>query len=129
MPNRTREMSALILAACKGTRMKSQIPKVLHPLLGKPMVAYIAETCAKAGIKQIFLVIGHKADRVREVLGDGYRYIEQTQQLGTGHALMLAAEHLKGYSGDLMVLAGDTPFLTERLLKRLLGQHPKTPPR
>ena len=123
MTQKGRPLAAVILAAGKGTRMKSDIPKVLHPLMGKPMVRYILDTCIKLKADRTILVIGHQADLVRETLGSECEYVEQTRQLGTGHALMTAAKCLKGFSGDVMVLAGDTPFLTPAILKKLLRKH------
>lgn len=117
---------AVVLAAGKGVRMKSKMPKVLHPLLGKPMLSYILETCRKIKVDRIIVVIGNGADLVRETLGSDYEYVEQSQQLGTGHALMMTAETLKGFVGDLLVLAGDTPFLTDQILRRLIRKHKKT---
>lgn len=122
----SRKTAGLILAAGKGTRMKSEIPKVLHPLMGKPLVSYVIESCQKAGTDPVLLVIGHQAQRVREIIGDGVQYVEQTQQLGTGHAVMVSRDALKKFRGDLLVLAGDTPFLTGQILKRLIGKHQKT---
>lgn len=117
--------AAVILAAGKGVRMKSDLPKVLHPILDKPMVWYVARACRQAGIRRIILVIGHQSDLVRLTLGPEYEYVEQSQQLGTGHALMMAAETLKNYRGDLLVLAGDTPLLTGQILQKLIKAHQK----
>jgi len=103
--------------------MKSQQPKVLHPLLGKPMVSYIVDACRKAGVQRIVLVVGHEADLVRDTLGPAHEYVEQKQQLGTGHALMMAADTLKNFKGDILVLAGDTPLLTGTILKKLIIRH------
>jgi bifunctional UDP-N-acetylglucosamine pyrophosphorylase/glucosamine-1-phosphate N-acetyltransferase len=123
MPDRT---IAVILAAGKGTRMKSELPKVLHPILGKPMVSYVIDACRKAKVDNILLVIGHKADLVKETLGSDYQYVEQKEQLGTGHALMTAAETLTSIKGNVLVLAGDTPFLTGKILHQLIVRHQET---
>ena len=123
MAPETRPTVAVILAAGKGTRMKSELPKVLHPILGKPMVSYIVDACRKAGVERTILVIGHKADLVRETLGPDHEYVEQGQQLGTGHALLTASESLKDFKGDILVLAGDTPLLTGNILKKLIKKH------
>ncbi len=117
--------AAVILAAGKGTRMKSEIPKVLHPLMGKPMVMHVVEACKAAGIDRIILVVGHGADAVKNTLGTHYEYVQQTEQLGTGHALMMAEELLKAFDKDLLVLAGDTPFLTGEILSDLIELHQK----
>lgn len=124
--NTVRDTVAVILAAGKGTRMKSDLPKVLHPLLGKPMVSFVIEACQKAGSTRTILVIGHGAELVREKFGDTVEYAEQTEQLGTGHALMMAAPNLKDVKGDLLVLAGDTPFLTGEILQELIDKQKAT---
>jgi bifunctional UDP-N-acetylglucosamine pyrophosphorylase/glucosamine-1-phosphate N-acetyltransferase len=121
-----RETVAVILAAGKGTRMKSDLPKVLHPLMGKPIVSYVIDACKEAGVKRMILVIGHEADQVRKTLGSEYDYVEQTEQLGTGHALMMAAPKLKDFQGDLLVLAGDTPFLSGEILRALIDKERDT---
>jgi bifunctional UDP-N-acetylglucosamine pyrophosphorylase/glucosamine-1-phosphate N-acetyltransferase len=123
--SRTRETIAVILAAGKGTRMKSDLPKVLHPLMGKPIVSYVIDACKEAGVKRMILVIGHEANQVKETLGPEYDYVEQTEQLGTGHALMMAVPKLKDFQGDLLVLAGDTPFLSGDILHALIDKQRK----
>jgi len=119
-----RKTAAVILAAGKGVRMRSVLPKVLHPLMGKPLVSYVIESCRKAKVDRLLVVIGYQAERVRDTLGADLEYVEQTRQLGTGHALMTAKEKLQGFKGDL--LAGDTPFLTPDVLKKLLSRHRRT---
>ncbi len=126
MSKQNRSVAAVILAAGKGTRMKSQLPKVLHPILGKPMISYILQACGTAKVDRTIVVVGYEADLVREQLGPNFEYVKQIQQLGTGHALLMASEALKGYSGDILVLAGDTPFLTGRFLKQLVQRHQQT---
>ena len=126
MASTSRETIAVILAAGKGMRMKSDFPKVLHPFMGKPMVSYVLEACKKAGINRILLVVGHGADLVRKTLGSDYEYVEQPKQLGTGHALLMAAKTLQDVKNDILVLAGDTPLLTANILRKLIKQHKKT---
>ena len=126
MNPKPRQTIAVILAAGKGVRMRSDLPKVLHPLLGKPLVSYVVEACRKAKVNRTILVIGHRADLVRQTLGNGIEYVEQKEQLGTGHALMMAAEILKGVEGDLLTLVGDTPFLTGSILRKLVHHHNRT---
>lgn len=123
---KTRSVMAVILAAGKGTRMKSDKAKVLHTILGKPLVSYVIDACRDGGVERIMLVIGHQADRVREVIGDGVAYALQEQQLGTGHALLTAAKAAGDYSGDVLVLVGDAPFLTGEILARLVSRHRDT---
>ncbi|MBN2416239.1 NTP transferase domain-containing protein [bacterium] len=122
----TRPVMAVILAAGKGTRMKSDKAKVLHTILGKPLVGYVIDACRKGGVDRIMLVIGHQADLVRSVIGDGVEYALQERQLGTGHALLTAAETAGAYSGDVLVLVGDAPFLTGEILARLIERHRDT---
>ena len=114
---------AVILAAGKGVRMKSSLPKVLHPILGKPMVSYVIDACRKARANRTLLVIGYKADLVKEALGKDLEYVLQEQQMGTGHALMTAAQSLKGFHGTILLLVGDAPFLTGPLLKKMIQKH------
>jgi len=127
MQNHTaRDTAAIILAAGKGTRMKSDMPKVLHPLLGKPLVTYVTKAVQEAGIESIFLVIGYKAGEVKQTLGKKYNYVLQKKQLGTGHAVMTAAKALDNFKGDVLVIVGDAPFLTPDVLQRLVRRHQKT---
>ncbi|MBN2104020.1 NTP transferase domain-containing protein [bacterium] len=121
-----RKTIAVILAAGKGTRMKSELPKVLHTLMGTPMVNYVIQACRNAKTDDIVLVIGHQANLVRETLGMDFTYVEQTQQLGTGHAVMVCRDVLQNFKGDLLVLAGDTPFLTGKILKNMIQKHQKS---
>jgi len=126
MQHKQRNTIAVILAAGKGTRMKSDLPKVLHPLLGKPLVLYVTKAVRNVGIDDIILVVGHKAEMVKDELGQDYRYVLQKEQLGTGHALMITSEELKGFHGDVLVLVGDAPFLTPDVIKRLVLRHRET---
>ena len=117
-------LNAVILAAGKGKRMKSDLAKVLHPVLGLPMVAYVIRAVREAGSGRIILVVGHQQDRVRAALnGQKVEFVVQAEQLGTAHALAQAEEALAGEQGDLLVLAGDTPLLTGRTLRHLVDRH------
>lgn len=118
------KVKAVILAAGKGTRMKSELPKVIHEALGKPMVKYSIEAAMEAGAKasDVCLVVGHKAEMVKEVVGDGVTYVLQTEQLGTGHAVKCASDFI-GTEGLTMVLCGDTPLITGATLKALVDVH------
>jgi bifunctional UDP-N-acetylglucosamine pyrophosphorylase/glucosamine-1-phosphate N-acetyltransferase len=113
-------LSAVILAAGQGTRMKSNLPKVLHQLLGKPMAWFALEAARKVTSNKPVMVIGHAAERVRLVLGDQAEYTLQEPQLGTGHAVMQAEALLSGWSDLVLVLYADMPLLTSDTLKRLL---------
>ncbi|MEG0960476.1 MAG: bifunctional UDP-N-acetylglucosamine diphosphorylase/glucosamine-1-phosphate N-acetyltransferase GlmU [Erysipelotrichaceae bacterium] len=102
--------SAIILAAGKGTRMKSAFNKVMHPVSNKPMIAHIVANLKKAGVSKIVVVVGHGADSVKELLQDEVTYALQEPQLGTGHAVQQASA-LQGLGGDTLVLNGDGPLI------------------
>lgn len=114
------QLHAVVLAAGEGKRMHSDLPKVLHPLCGRPMIEYILES-AVALTNEVTVVVGHGASQVKEVLGDRWNYVMQEEQLGTGHAVMQAVEQLPE-QGRLLVLCGDTPLLKASELKKLLGK-------
>jgi len=117
-------VKAVILAAGKGTRMKSELPKVIHKALGKPMVKYSIDAAVEAGadISDICLVVGHKAELVKEAVGEDVTYVFQQEQLGTGHAVKCASEFI-GKDGITMVLCGDTPLIKGKTLKKLVETH------
>ncbi len=117
-------IKAVILAAGKGTRMKSELPKVIHEALGKPMVQYSVEAAMEAGAQEqdVCLVVGHKAEFVKEVVGEKVTYVLQEEQLGTGHAVKCAGDFI-GEEGLTMVLCGDTPLITGKTLKALVDTH------
>ncbi|MDD3716447.1 MAG: NTP transferase domain-containing protein [Candidatus Marinimicrobia bacterium] len=120
----TQRLATLILAAGKGTRMKSDLPKVLHKVLGESMVSRVVNTAEKAGSSDTIVVIGHKKELVeQELSGRAVRFAVQEQQLGTGHAVMMAEPLLKDFRGDVLVLAGDVPLLRAETLKKLLNTH------
>lgn len=112
--------SIVILAAGHGTRMKSEVPKVLHPLAGKPMVQYSVETAAQLTSEKPLLVVGNGADQVRQAGGGQVTYVEQKEQLGTGHAVLQARPLLEGQSETVLVWYADMPFLSADTLTRLL---------
>lgn len=117
------KFSAVILAAGKGVRMVSALPKILHQVAGKPMTVHIIEQVKAAGINDIVLVVGFGREQVEEALtGEQVKFAIQEQQLGTGHALMQAAS-LVDHDGKILVLAGDTPLLTATLLQELMDHH------
>lgn len=122
----TRPVDAIILAAGKGTRMNSDLPKVLHEVAGKPMVWWVVQACREAGVSQCVLVIGYKGELVREALAgeDDVVFVEQTEQLGTAHAAQMAEPAFDGKTlGDVFVLAGDGPLIRGKTLARLLEVH------
>ncbi|TLM65365.1 MAG: bifunctional UDP-N-acetylglucosamine diphosphorylase/glucosamine-1-phosphate N-acetyltransferase GlmU [Deltaproteobacteria bacterium] len=117
-------LAAVILAAGQGTRMKSSLPKVLHPVAGKPMLAHVVATARAAGAAPVVAVVGHGADRVRAAFADtGVHFALQAEQLGTGHALRCAVPALAGFTGELLLLCGDVPLLRAETLAALLQHH------
>ena len=116
--------TTIILAAGKGTRMKSKLPKVLHKVCGKPMLEHVIEAARGAGSEREVVAIGSGADEVRERI-QGVEFALQAEQLGTGHAVMVTKDTLKNVSGTVMVLCGDTPLITSNTLKSLVELHRK----
>jgi bifunctional UDP-N-acetylglucosamine pyrophosphorylase/glucosamine-1-phosphate N-acetyltransferase len=115
---------AVILAAGKGKRMKSDLPKVLHKLGGKPMVEYVVETAQNVGVEKIILVVGHKREKTQKLLKHlDVEFVIQEEQLGTGHAVMQAKDHLANFDGDVLILCGDMPLLKSDTVRRLLEEH------
>ncbi len=114
---------AIILAAGQGTRMKSKLYKVLHPVCGKPMVQHVVDQVTSLGFEEKVAVVGFGAEIVQEQLGNQVSYVIQKEQLGTGHAVMQAADILQNKSGTTVVLCGDTPLLTAETIDRLLTCH------
>lgn len=118
-----KERFAIILAAGKGTRMKSALYKVLHPVCGKPMVEHIMNRVQEIQPTEIVTIVGHGAKRVQEQLGERTHYALQAEQLGTGHAVLQAASFLQGKKGTTLVISGDTPLLTSETLQALFEYH------
>ncbi|MDI5915133.1 bifunctional UDP-N-acetylglucosamine diphosphorylase/glucosamine-1-phosphate N-acetyltransferase GlmU [Streptococcus equi subsp. zooepidemicus] len=114
---------AIILAAGKGTRMKSALPKVLHKVSGLSMLEHVLKSVSALAPQKQLTVIGHQAEQVRAVLGDQSLTVVQEEQLGTGHAVMMAEEELSGLEGQTLVIAGDTPLIRGESLKELLDYH------
>lgn len=116
---------AVILAAGLGTRMKSKEPKVLHKVVGVPLVAHVIDALKQADVQEIIIVLGYQGEKVKLALGEEYKYVYQHQQLGTGHALLQALPLLQKYSGEgnCLVLCGDTPLLMGRTLENLKERH------
>lgn len=123
----TTNLAVIILAAGKGTRMKSNLPKVLHRLDGKPLVQHVIDTVRTLNPTDIVLVVGHRAELVREKIGDGVRYVLQSEQLGTGHAVMQAKDALGNRRGDVLILYGDMPLLTATTLEKLVAAQTANP--
>ncbi|MEA1962437.1 MAG: bifunctional UDP-N-acetylglucosamine diphosphorylase/glucosamine-1-phosphate N-acetyltransferase GlmU [Bacillota bacterium] len=117
------DYSAVILAAGKGTRMKSQYPKVVHRVAGKPMVVHVVDAVHKAGVEHAVLVVGHGREMVQTLFAEGSAdFVVQEEQLGTGHALLQARNAIKDEE-TILVLAGDTPLLQSETLKLLIDHH------
>ena len=118
---------AVILAAGKGTRMKSDLPKVLFPVCGKPIVERVLEALEAAGVEEFIVVVGYRGDLVRETIKPrpGLRFAEQKELLGTGHAVMSCREELEGFDGPVFVIAGDSPMLQGDTVARLFDEYEK----
>lgn len=117
------EKFAIVLAAGQGTRMKSKLYKVLHPICGQAMVEHVVDQLEALGVSEIVTVVGHGAEMVEEVLGDRVSYTLQEEQLGTAHAVMQARGALEGKEGTTLVICGDTPLLTDDTLQQLITYH------
>jgi len=111
---------ALVLAAGKGTRMKSDKSKLVHKIYGKELVKRVVETAKKSGVDEVVTVVGYKKEQVQLVLGDTVKYAYQEEMLGTGHAVLQAEEYLKNKSGKVVVLNGDVPILRPETIKNLI---------
>jgi bifunctional UDP-N-acetylglucosamine pyrophosphorylase/glucosamine-1-phosphate N-acetyltransferase len=114
------ERVAIILAAGQGKRMNSDLPKVLHPIGGRPMIERVMDTARAAGFNRIVVVVGHGREQVKDVIsGEGVEFAVQDEQLGTGHAVEMAATCLDGFDGQVSVLCGDVPLLSVDTLRAL----------
>jgi bifunctional UDP-N-acetylglucosamine pyrophosphorylase/glucosamine-1-phosphate N-acetyltransferase len=118
-------LSAIILAAGKSTRMKSNKSKVLHEVCGKPMLDYVLRACYDAGVSRVMVVVGHAKEQVMDRFADDKRivWVEQTEQLGTGHAAKMCADELKKHPGDVFILTGDGPMIRSEILRTLRDAH------
>ena len=121
-----RNLQAIILAAGEGTRMKSELPKVLHPICGRPMISYALDVAASAGVTQPIVVLGHGADQIKPRLPKEAKPVIQTQRLGTGDAVLVAKKALSNTSGALLILYADTPLLRRTTVQKLVETHFKT---
>lgn len=123
LPNMTKPL-AIILAAGKGTRMASDLPKVLLPVCGRPMIWYVLDAVRAAGIRRILAIVGYRGELVRaELAGEpGVEFVEQSEQLGTGHAVMMCADVLAAHDGPVLILAGDSPMVQVASLQSLLAE-------
>lgn len=115
---------AIILAAGKGKRMGSDLPKVLLPVCGRPMVRYVLDAVRAAGVERMVVVVGHRAELVQsELAGEsGVTFAEQLEQLGTGHAVMMCRDALAAHVGSVLILAGDSPMVQVSSLRAVLAE-------
>ncbi len=120
-------IKSIILAAGKGTRMKSETPKVLHTIFDKTLVGYVIEAVNKTGlVDENFVIVGHQAERVEEFINNNYdnaKTVLQSPQLGTGHAVSMVLPYLNDFEGEVIILCGDTPLITEQTLKEFIETH------
>jgi bifunctional UDP-N-acetylglucosamine pyrophosphorylase / glucosamine-1-phosphate N-acetyltransferase len=114
---------ALILAAGKGTRMKTQLPKTLFPILKKPMIEYILDEVEKTSIKNTILVVGHQKELLMSTLGNRVEYVSQDEQLGTAHAVLQAKELLKDKPGSTLIMLGDMPLVDQATIESIINSH------
>ncbi len=118
------KLATIILAAGKGTRMKSSLAKVMHPLFGKPLLSYSAAVAREAGSGDIVAVIGHQAELIEETMRDeGLAFVLQKEQLGTGHAVLQTRDHFRDFAGTILILCGDVPLLKVSTVRDLLDAH------
>ena len=118
-------LSVAILAAGKGTRMESSIPKVLHKISGKSLLQRVIDTCIELNPDQIFVITGHKSKEVQESIPENKKiqFVIQDPQLGTGHAIQVLCKEVKKHDGKLLILNGDVPLIRPNTLKNLLHLH------
>lgn len=114
--------TAIILAAGKGTRMRSNQPKVVHDILQKPMLAHVVDHLREAQVERIIAIVGHEADKVKECV-TGVEFVYQNEQLGTGHAVLQAEQLLADVDGNTMVICGDTPLIYAETIENIFNYH------
>ena len=124
MTGKHADVAALVLAAGQGTRMKSDLPKVLHPMAGRPLLAHVLDALDELGVGRTLVVIGHGADKVRAAFPNAdVEWVLQAEQRGTGHAVMMAGPALEDFEGTLLLVCGDTPLMRAATLDHLLRDH------
>lgn len=116
-------ITALVLAAGEGKRMKSGYSKLVHKACGKAMIEWVCGAAENAGVSETVAIVGHKAEQVMECMGDRVKYVMQEKQLGTGHAVMQAEEYIRNTSGYVLVLYGDTPLVTSETIAETIKFH------
>ncbi len=121
------DFSVIVLAAGKGKRMKSELPKVLHPILGRPILCYVLDAVMQISPGRIIVVVGYGADKIKEALSSiKVKYALQSKQLGTGHAVRCAKEAFRDYNGKILIVNGDFPLIRPETLKGFVENHKKT---
>jgi bifunctional UDP-N-acetylglucosamine pyrophosphorylase/glucosamine-1-phosphate N-acetyltransferase len=123
-----KETAAVILAAGQSTRMQSDLPKVLHEVCGRPMLAYALEACREAGVSRLVVVVGYGKEQVIEAFAgrSDITFVEQAEQKGTAHAVLCCREVLDGFAGQILVIAGDMPLVRAGTPKALLAENART---
>lgn len=116
------EAVAIVMAAGKGTRMKSKKSKLVHKIYGKEIIRRAVENVKRSGIKEVITVVGYQKEQIEEVLGDSVKYAIQEEQLGTGHAVIQASKLLEGKKGKVLILNGDHPIMRPETLKNLVEE-------
>ncbi len=116
-------MQAIILAAGKGTRMKTPLPKCIYPFFGKPMIRYIVDACKESNINDICVVIGHQKELIEKYLQKEVVFAYQDAQLGTAHALLCASNFFKDKDGITLILPGDMPLINKDIINKLINYH------
>ncbi|MCL5282092.1 MAG: NTP transferase domain-containing protein [Planctomycetes bacterium] len=120
------ERVAILLAAGVSSRMNTHLPKVLHEVTGRPMLAYVLDACRSVGVEKIYVVVGFGADQVKERFAEESSdivWVQQPKQMGTAHAVMCCQEHLAGFAGETLVLCGDGPLIRAKTLQTLIEKH------
>ena len=121
-----KELRTIILAAGKGTRMKSVVPKVLHPVCGKPIIQYVLDVAKALGSLKTYVVLGYKSEVVKNALEGQIVPVVQPKMLGTADAVKCVSRYFKNYRGDILILCGDTPLLNRATVKRVVQKHKKS---
>jgi bifunctional UDP-N-acetylglucosamine pyrophosphorylase/glucosamine-1-phosphate N-acetyltransferase len=115
-------VKAIILAAGKGVRMQSELPKVLHTLCGKPLIQHVIDNIRLSGVEEITVVVGYKGDDVIQKIGPTVNYAWQREQLGTGHAVLQAADIFRNYNGKVLIACGDAPLVSSASFGSLIAE-------
>ena len=119
-------LKIIILAAGKGERMNSDIPKVLHPVCNKPIIRYVLDVVQSLGVKDICVVLGHQSEQVKNYLGREIRVVLQKKLLGTADAIKMTVPYFKNFRGNILILCGDTPLLNRQTIREFISVHLKT---